>query len=280
MFNMKSAINEDFVWKTTVVKPVDILDAIKTIDGDGLELSLVPENWANAHLYLSWAKAELENDNPFGWEKVVNYAKKTVCRLIDGLLLNNYFGKYLGSNYPKKIKLLQTLGIEIPDLVHDWIIHKRNKIEHDYQLADKKQAKNAVEIAGLFLAATTGDAARKPFLIGGTSIVCRFGSGWPGDHVEKLNRMRVNGNPFVFFDSHEDHKKSIVKIIYPIDMEIRSSQIKEFSEVEMIEFSKIMRKYKFFLEFAKPMIENSGLSLESVMNYQVMEAFKKRLNVD
>src|SRR5262249_53328525 len=156
--------------------PADILDAIKTINGHlNCHLSLVPEVWVEADQYLAWAQAGLTNDNPLGWEVGLTYAKRAVCRRIDGLLLNNYFGQFLRSKYPAKIELLKAIGIKIPNLVQSWIIEGRNRIEHDYSLADKEHATNAEEIAGLFLQATADEASRKVALIAGGAISHHYG---------------------------------------------------------------------------------------------------------
>jgi hypothetical protein len=261
----------DFVWTATAVAPVDILDAVKTIDGHAQwELSLVPENWVEADQYLAWAQAGLANDNPLGWEVGLTYAKRAVCRRIDGLLLNNYFGQYLRSKYPAKIELLKAVGIKIPNLVQNWIIQGRNRIEHDYGLADKEHATNAEEIAGLFLQATAEEAARKVALIAGGAIMHHYGGEFPGIDTDRLNSMGLSANPIIFFDAYAE--PVTVKILYPNDMEIRYAPAADFQTKEMIEFAERMRGYPSSLAVARGFFPSGMLN----GNRAIIEAFKKR----
>lgn len=150
----------EFDWKRTKVGPQDILDALKTI-GNRAEWSvkLVPEHWVPAETLYQWAEIGLSNDHPLGMDIAFTYAKRAVCRRIDGLLLNNYCGNYVRAKYPPKIEILKEIGIPIPNIVHKWVISGRNAIEHDYQAADKDQSSDAVETAQLFLNATAMEAA-------------------------------------------------------------------------------------------------------------------------
>lgn len=264
----------DLAWTTTAVEPADILDAAKTIDGHAhWELSLVPLDWVEADQYLAWAQAGLQNDNPLGWEIGLTYAKRAVCRRIDGLLLNNYFGQYLRSKYPAKIELLKAVGIKIPSLVQNWIIQGRNRVEHDYRLADKAHATDAEEIAGLFLRATADDAARKVALIAGGAVMHHYSGQFPGIDTERHNKMGLATDPVIFFDAYAE--PMTVKILYPKDMEIRFAPAAAFSSVETIDFAQRMRKYPPSFGLARSFFP-AGIMDGS---QEIIEAFKKRANV-
>ncbi len=262
---------EDFAWGTTSVAPTDILDAVKTIAGQAQwELSLVPEDWVEADQYLVWAQAGLANDNPLGWEIGLTYAKRAVCRRIDGLLLNNYFGQCQRSKYPAKIEMLKAIGIKIPNIVQNWIIQGRNRIEHDYRLADKEHAANAEEIAGLFLQSTAEEAARKVALIaGGSAINHTYTGEFPGIDTERLNSMGMSADPVIFFDAYAE--PVMVKILYPNDMEIRCAKATDFQPKELIEFAQWMRQFPSSLSMVRGMFPSEFLD-----GKRVIEAFKKR----
>jgi len=80
-------------WKRNQVKPQDILDALETIGGRAeWSVNLVPERWLAAETLYQWAEIGLSNVHPLGMDIAFTYAKRAVCRRIDGLLLNNYCG--------------------------------------------------------------------------------------------------------------------------------------------------------------------------------------------
>jgi hypothetical protein len=265
----------DCVWTKTAIAPADILDAIKTIDGHAqCELSLIPKDWVEADQYLAWAQAGLGNDNPLGWEVGLTYAKRSVCRRIDGLLLNNYFGQFIRAKYPAKIELLKAIGIKIPNLVQNWIIQGRNRIEHDYRLADKDHATDAVEIAGLFLDATFEEAARKVALItGGAAINHQYTGEFPGIDTKRLNSLGMSANPTILFDPYAE--PAAILIIYPNDLEVRYALTADFQTKEMIEFAQRMRGYPSSLAQIRGFLPDGLLD----GNQAVIEAFKKRANL-
>lgn len=92
-------------WTQTQVKPKVILDTLDTIGGRAeWSVNLVPEHWLAAETLYQWAEIGLSNDNPLGIDIAFTYAKRAVCRRIDGLLVNNYCGKYNREYYPEKTK--------------------------------------------------------------------------------------------------------------------------------------------------------------------------------
>src|SRR5438034_4341835 len=73
---------------------------------------------------------------------------------MDGFLFHNLLSHFLGKNFKLKAEMLADLRVPGLNLVRDLVIDPRNDIEHEYTLTTEKQARNAVELAELFLAGT------------------------------------------------------------------------------------------------------------------------------
>ena len=58
------------------------------------------------------------------------------------------------------MKMLDEIGITVPDVVHGISIDPRNKSEHDYKEVDERTASHAVGVAELFLSSTKEEANR------------------------------------------------------------------------------------------------------------------------
>ncbi len=140
-------------WTPHKLPAISILDAVENTVPAGRWLEIRPtQSWTDGVTYLEWATEALARDNSFGWDAAVVYAKRAACRQIDAFMVSQHMGGFLQrKKYPAKVKILNELGIDIPDVVHDLIIDPRNNIEHAYELASKKQAKHAVQLCKLFL---------------------------------------------------------------------------------------------------------------------------------
>lgn len=236
----------DLPWKRTQVEPEVILDALKSLGGHAeWSVNLVPEGWLPAEILYQWAEIGLNNDHPLGMDIAFTYAKRSVCRRIDGLLLNNYCGKYGRAKYPLKIEILKEIGIPIPNIVHKWVISGRNEIEHNYQGADKGQATDAVEIAQLFLNATATEAAREVVLVAGGSTMHTYGGEIQDPELARLNDLGFSRDPFVFADIAD--APGVIKIVYPLETEISECPLDRMSQAQTVEFARIMRQYRPWL---------------------------------
>jgi hypothetical protein len=145
-------------WTRETVTPEDILDAAKTMPATDKRIVMnLTRGWVAATRYLEWACAALQRGGDDGWDTASSLAKRAVCRRIDGILANNHLGCFHGNNYKKKAEYLAEL--KIPGLlVRNLVIDPRNDIEHAYELATEDQARNACEVAELFLRSTTAEA--------------------------------------------------------------------------------------------------------------------------
>ncbi|MBL9084755.1 MAG: hypothetical protein JNK76_23320 [Planctomycetales bacterium] len=140
-------------WTPQEIPAGAILDAVENTKAEGRWLEIRPtQAWTDPDTYLAWAADALTRDDTFGWDAAVVYAKRAVCRQIDAFMVAQHMGGLLqAKNYPAKVKVLNELGIDIPDVVHDLIIDPRNNIEHAYEPATKTQARHAVQLCKLFL---------------------------------------------------------------------------------------------------------------------------------
>lgn len=230
-------------WKRIVVEPEDILDGIRSIEGKTVWTHpMTPESWLTAETLYEWARLGMNNPNELGWDIGVSYAKRAVCRRIDGFLVNNWLDHFGGKKYPEKIDILREIGIPIPGIVHRLVIGSRNEIEHDYQSVNSKEAADAVDLAHLMLSATAGELCREPVVMAGGHISIETGikSSEPRVEFHKINDLGTD--PLIFVDFLANPQQ--VKLVYPQDEEIRYSALKTFNKADSIVFARHMRSYR------------------------------------
>src|SRR5262249_20268005 len=117
----------DWTWRKEGVSPQEILDAVKTLPmgSNWYEMDLISE-WIGAECYLFWASECLERNDQFGLDAAVCYAKRAVCRQIDGLMIQNHLQAFVGCKYPRKAEMLRQVGLPVRGIVQDLIIDTRN----------------------------------------------------------------------------------------------------------------------------------------------------------
>jgi hypothetical protein len=129
-------------WKMIRKHPEDVIGAARTMGEGEIRLYHDPiPHWVPAAEYLGWARRGLRQDDLHGRDSAVCYAKRAVCRCIDGLMVCNHLGAFLGRGYKDKIEFLSKTDLPIPAIVHELVINQRNDIEHNYQPATAVQAK-------------------------------------------------------------------------------------------------------------------------------------------
>jgi hypothetical protein len=230
-------------WKRKIVEPADILDGIKSIEGKTVWVhSMTPEDWLPAETLYEWAMEGMKNPNALGWDIGVSYAKRAVCRRIDGFLANNWLDHFGGRKYPEKIDMLCEIGIPIPGIVHRLVIESRNEIEHDYQSVGKDDAADAVDVAHLMLSASAAEAPREAVVLAGGHFDVASGIKSTEPRVEFHTINSLGSDPLVFVDFLENPKQ--VKLVYPQDEDIRFAEIKNFAKDDAIAFAKQMRRYR------------------------------------
>src|SRR5260370_3187100 len=142
------ATTVNWTWRQTKVQAEDILSAARTLEvkSSRYEIDLVSD-WTSSDTYLQWAHNSLAQNTPLGFDAALCYAKRSACREIDAFMICNHFGRFRGTNYPAKMKMLSQVGLSTPDLIYELIIDPRNDVEHSYKGCTWAQAKRAVELA-------------------------------------------------------------------------------------------------------------------------------------
>jgi hypothetical protein len=233
---------EPVSWTRSVIAPADILDGIKSIEGKTvLTHSLVPERWVSAETYFGWAATAMDYRDDSRCDSAVSYAKRAVCRRVDGLLLNNWLRHFQVKKYPEKLEMLCSIGIPVRGIVHRLVIGNRNEVEHDYKSASEEEARNALEMAQMMLNCTAFEAGREPVVIAGGGVLLAMAvySGEP--RIESHGVEGLGTDPIIFVDFLETPEQ--VKLVYPRDQEIRSAELASFKTHEAIAFARHMRTY-------------------------------------
>jgi hypothetical protein len=239
-----------WTWRRQHVSAQDILSAANTlaIHASRYEIDLIP-GWTSSALYLSWAQECFAQNNDFGWDAAVCYAKRASCREIDAFMVYHHLG-HLRATYPEKIELLSKVGISIPEIIHELIIEPRNDIEHSYKASTFEQAKRAVQLSGLLLRATADEREHRAIISIGWSInIHEERRSTPGNEYERIDFAvtHQHGAMLLIDVCTEDHQ---VMVIHPKDEEILICPMNEFSKNEAVQLAQMLRKH-----YA---LENSG----------------------
>jgi hypothetical protein len=200
-------------WNGSFVKPEDILSGIVSLgnrDGSFYEVNLV-RDWAESTEYLQWAQECLKRNDRFGLDAAVCYAKRAVCRQIDGLLVLNHLGNFVGRKYPDKLDILTAIGLDENEIVHELVIDPRNEVEHSYRASTQQQARRAVQIANLYLKATDDDASR------GANVALNWGMSYTlcaGPNFERTSfALDPNAEPLFMLDCEKPENHVAVMLI-------------------------------------------------------------------
>lgn len=218
----------DFDWSRTDISAQDILDGLDslTLSHHSIIAADLTSDWTTGQTYLAWAEANLQQGIDHGWDAALIYSKRAVCRHIDAMIVNNHLGCFIGRTYPEKLKALERLGLNAPDILHDLIIDPRNHIEHRYKSASQQEARHAVQLAKLFL------PPEYPF--GGESAFVSYA--WSANHrvdlgpdVDKFEfTFKPHHSPQLFVDTC-DPDEHVAMILRPATQEMFRCLLKDFS---------------------------------------------------
>ena len=226
-------------WQFTEVEISDVFDAAKTIGGGTHRIYHNPiSDWVPPTDYLQWARRSLNEGDSFGYDAAVCYAKRAVCRYIDGLLAKNYLRRFLRiPSYPDKIDHVRNIGVAIPQIIHELIINPRNEIEHAYQATTAKQATRAVELASLLFESTSTvyELAKNSLVSIGSNIQVHS----PKSSGGLPDVTFLSDDPFIIFDCLPDNPR--VMIVDPKNTEVRFVEFNQLPASQAIEFAKLMR---------------------------------------
>jgi hypothetical protein len=265
---------DPIIWMREIVEPADIIDGIKSIEGKSVwTYPLTPAGWLPAETLYEWAAAGMNDNDEFGWDIAVSYAKRAVCRRIDGFLANNWLSHFGGRTYPDKIGILSEIGIPIPGIVHRLVIESRNEIEHDYKTVSEADATDAVDVAHLMLSATASEAPREPVVLAGGQLAAAMAIKSSEPRVESHTINELGTDPMVFVDFLETPAR--VKLVYPKDQEIRHAELNKFKKDEAIAFARHLRTYRS-LNLFSGMI---SLPKELLPTVRRFEEFKRQTGI-
>jgi hypothetical protein len=230
-------------WRRQQVSPDDILSAAKTLTVGSSRYEIdVTSQMTTSGDYLQWARECLKGNLPVSWDAALCYAKRAVCREIDAFMHCNHFGTFLGKPYPQKIDMLSAVGVSIPSIVHELIIEPRNEVEHTYKTPTQEDAKHAVELAELFLAATQDERKHHAIIAIAWSITIREERGPTYERIEfRLDRAN---NPMLLIDVCA--QEQAVMVLIPKDEEIRWCRLALFSPDQAIALVKMLRQHYTF----------------------------------
>ncbi|MCK4402224.1 MAG: hypothetical protein KAV98_00395 [Dehalococcoidia bacterium] len=138
--------------------------------------------WQKANLYdiapwefLSFARQDLEEKSERGVVNALSNAKRAIeCRVDEILTLSNFrcFSSRYRWGLSYKLQVVKTFGLSAPRMLMDYIVLKRNLLEHEYaKPKDFEQARYVADIAELFLKAS--DAYVERGYIASATVTCR-----------------------------------------------------------------------------------------------------------
>jgi hypothetical protein len=226
-------------WKMIPKHPDDIVGAARTIGEGTIRIYHDPiPHWVPSADYLAWARRGTKQDDLNGRDAAVCYAKRAVCRYIDGLMICNHLGAFLGRGYKEKFELLSRIDLPIPTIVHELVINQRNDIEHSYQAATAVQASRALELAELLLErrSTIEELPKKALISLGANVQLRITEQPPDFSEVQLSA----DDPWLLVDTLVDDPK--VMLIYPKDDELCYAQLRAFDVEQAVSFSRLIRE--------------------------------------
>jgi hypothetical protein len=225
-------------WKKLKRIPADILSGWASISPathlqDFTFLYNPNPTWVEADTYLAWSREALARSDAFGWDAAVCYAKRAVCRRIDGFLFNNHLGRYEKKLYPEKMKLLEGIDIVVPAVVRDLIIDRRNDIEHSYLEASPAEAQHAVEIAAMYLRDTLEESKGLALLSIGPGITA-------GPLIQgNFNPVFSGEEPVFVIDPTGPTPRAM--IVHPKDDEVVHAELSDFELGDLTRLAKRLR---------------------------------------
>lgn len=108
--------------------------------------------------FLSFARQDLEEESERGRINALSNAKRAIeCRVDEFLTLSNlrFFSSLHRWGLRYKMEVLKTFGVSAPDVLMNYIVSRRNLLEHEYtRPKSPEETKYVADIAELFLSAT------------------------------------------------------------------------------------------------------------------------------
>ncbi|MEW9095243.1 MAG: hypothetical protein AB2417_09195 [Clostridiaceae bacterium] len=241
-----------------------------TCYNDNISFNLTPED------FLRFAKEDYKELDNKGLVGVLSNSKRAIDCQVDWII--SYLGfDYLNfneSNYPElrvlidefesdlrcnkdcsfKLRFIQALEIA-PTFLISKIRKFRNKLEHEYMLPKENEAREAIEIAELFINATQNVIWHKFF----SDYVVQ------NKYCEEKNNITI---PFIRISFNSGYeKKSEINIYHKMDDTSKEQIILKPENKEYIYFIKAAISHKFHY---LPLAFNCNINLKYI-NYKIRE---------
>jgi len=217
----------------------DILDAAQTIPtNDACTCDWIDDQWVSPKQYVEWAEASFKGKDDRGLVSTIAHAKQAVRRVIDTLVLSYHLEYAKRCSYPVKIDGLTYIGIGIDSIVHELIIDPRDELEHKYRVPEPEQAKNAIQVAGLFVAGMRAELERKPIIAFGWNV---HSAHWQTKTKEVTEFKGFRTTPMFLIDVFGKHIE--IKIVDPQAAEVRYARLNDFSKYDCLELGMYLRSH-------------------------------------
>ena len=128
-------------------------------------------------------------------------------------------------------------------LLKNLVIDPRNDIEHAYNMATEAQARQAYEVADLFLRATEIEAGTPAIIALGWNVNYRGSMcSTPGKEYERIEYSMASFHPpMLLIDAFEVNPE--VFVLYSKDELLSVCLLNEFSSAQIIELNGMLRQY-------------------------------------
>jgi hypothetical protein len=220
------------------IAPADFLGAARTISTRDVQTCDLLTEWLSEATYLSWAQRGLDCRDAYGLSNAISYSKLAVACRIDRLLWHHHLSSCHRAKFPQKLEVLRCIGVKIPGVVQRLVIEPRNEIEHAYRAPEEGEARNAVEIAEMCVAATEEEAERSPIVALGWNV---NGSHVMGDFGRSVTFHGFRDGVMAFIDVFQT--PAAAKIVDPQAGEVRVAGLADFTRQEAEDLAQILRSH-------------------------------------
>lgn len=222
--------------RTQEITPDELLGAARTIPKGDISTCSWLDHWVPVTKYLEWMHRGLQEGGEYGWSNAIMYAKRAVANRIDVLVRYNHLAPFAHAGYDEKAKGLRELRIRVPDVIGHLVFDPRNDAEHEYETPDQGKARDAADIAHLFVEATEREYERSSIVALGWNVSTMRMIGANGQSVD----TEVFGErPMLFIDVFDEPHAA--KIVDPSGGEIRYAPLDSFDRTQAIALAKILR---------------------------------------
>jgi len=102
--------------------------------------------------YLKFANEDVESGLTHSRINALSNAKRAIDCQVDNIL--DALGMRKGNNFPSRIESMESLGLAAPRIIKK-VVKLRNRLEHEYYYPSNEEVEDAIDIAHLFIEATS-----------------------------------------------------------------------------------------------------------------------------